>query len=210
MSGEGTLSWHSRITQGHLDGYEAIDLTGGKATYIVRRDPDAQRGHQWTLTAVVAGRDDQTRIGFDLKSTAQSAALATRCHACGRFVPFATLEQSGGMGGWRCRDRAACDAVEARKAALAEQVSREIRNTDMDDVAVTDREDGPALVLTQHGTRQVTQCTENDLLRLAVALLDRWRGRPGFPGALADEIDRAGSGLRQYYESKAGIPWRMS
>jgi hypothetical protein len=194
MSGEFELTWKRSVRQ-YQDGepvsWVAVDnRENPPVVYSVRRDPDAQRGHQWTITAHTGqapGREKQTRIGFDRKHIAQAAALATRCHVCGRSVPFATVEQSSGMGGWRCRDREACAAADAAKAALAAEVTREIRSTDMDDVAVTDREDGPELVLTQHGTRQVIQCTENDLAVLFRVLARRLQYR-----AMADIADLIG------------------
>jgi hypothetical protein len=214
MSATRELAWKRDSWSGC---WLATDSAPGNPVYSVWRDPDAPRGHQWTLS-VELHLDDatqtQTRIGFDLKYTAQVAALATRCHACGRFAPFATLEQSGSarMGGWRCRDQETCVATGAAKVALAAEVIREIRNTDLEKIGVADTADGPELAFTRAGTgNKITiECTENDLLRLAVTLLDRWRVRPGFPGALADDIGRASLGLKNHYEDRAGIPWRMS
>lgn len=142
--------------------------------YTVRRNPDAQPGRQWTL-AVRTGRENtQTRTGFDRLFTAKGAALHTRCHLCGRFLPFATLEQSGNTGGWRCRDHEECARIAAERDAEQRRIHRAIRNTPWTDVSIRDAEDGPELVFrTDANNSTVIRATEPDLIRLVIVLLER-------------------------------------
>jgi hypothetical protein len=188
MNEEYELDWKRNPETGH---WLATDDRAG-ATYVAARDMKSRGDRPWTISVFVPDGAQQTRTGFDRLSTAKTAALATRCHLCSRILPFATMEQSGGMNGWRCRDHDECLAVSAAKDAEARRVTAEIRGTPWAGVSIRDADDGPELVFrTNSQNSTVVRATEPDLIRLAIVLLERYGSRAQ---AALDEIRQARKG----------------
>jgi len=202
MTDDYKLTWR-KTPNGRWEAQDIREPAGKWPCYIAYRDNQARTGSQWALTVAVPGREGtQTRTGFDLLSTAKAAALKTRCHLCGRYLPFATMEPSGGMSGWRCRDHEDCARASAARDAAAARITREIRDTDMDEIGVTDTADGPELIFTSNRNRTVIRCTETDLDRLFRVLARRKRDR-----AMADirvMISECDAALAAHEERETG------
>jgi hypothetical protein len=181
MSDDYELAW--RRNPGSRNWQATDDRENPAPVYVAGRDETAAPGRQWTLAVAVPGRPGtQARTGFSSLKLAQAAALDTRCHLCFRYRPFAAMEPSGPAGGWRCRDHEDCAAVQAARDAEMREVARSIRDTNLAGISIRDAEDGPELVFRReygHGqaSSEVVRCTERDLIRLAIVLLDRIRSR---------------------------------
>jgi hypothetical protein len=148
--------------------------------YIAWRDDHAPTGRQWNLFVSLPGGPAvfPAKRGFGTLTVAKFQALHSRCYRCSRHVPFATLEETGAMSGWSCRDREQCEEAESARVAELKRITAEIRDMPWEDVSVRDTEDGPELVIqTGNHNSTVVRATEVDLLRLSYVLLAWLRTR---------------------------------